>query len=121
MKADKTASAIPVIFLTSDVRRMTEAECLQLGAVDYVHKPISRQALEQRVENHLMAAESLRRVRQMYENASHEAVTSLEKIRHDELTGLWNRQHIYEAFSISCPARTPSARWRSSTWTISNP
>ena len=100
LKSDKTLSRIPVIFLTSDVSEETEAKCLQLGAVDYVHKPISRQALEQRVENHLMAAESYERVRQMYENASHEAKTSLEKIRHDELTGLWNRQHIYEEFSV---------------------
>jgi diguanylate cyclase (GGDEF)-like protein len=100
IKADKSLASIPVIFLTSDVSEETEARCLQLGAVDYVHKPISRQALEQRVENHIMAAESYERVRQMYESASHEARTSREKIRHDELTGLWNRQHVYEEFSI---------------------
>jgi diguanylate cyclase (GGDEF)-like protein len=101
MKADDTTSAIPVIFLTGEDSVDVEAECLHLGAADYVHKPISRQVLEQRVSNHLMAAESFRRVRQMYENANHEAVTSRQIIQHDELTGLWNRQHIYEAYSES--------------------
>ena len=99
IKADRTTAGIPVIFLTSDESADTEAKCLHLGAADYVHKPINRRTLEQRVENHLMAAESYERVRQMYENASQEVQSSREKIRHDELTGLWTRQHIFEEFS----------------------
>ena len=99
MKADESAAGIPVIFLTGEESVEVEAQCLQLGAVDYIHKPISRQVLEQRVGNHIMAAESFRRIRQMYETANKEAANSRQIIRHDELTGLWNRQHIYEAYA----------------------
>lgn len=99
MKADPLTASIPVIFLTGEESVAVEAECLQLGAMDYVHKPISRQVLEQRVGNHLMIADSLRRIRQMYENTGLELENTREIIQHDELTGLWSRQHIYEAYA----------------------
>lgn len=120
MKADPLTASIPVIFLTGEESVAVEAECLQLGAMDYVHKPISRQVLEQRVGNHLMIADSLRRIRQMYENTGLELENTREIIQHDELTGLWSRQHIYEAYAEAVRVRTRAAPWLSSTWTTSN-
>ena len=99
IKADPLTADIPVIFLTGEDSAEVEEECLHLGAADYVHKPISPQVLEQRVGNRLMAAESVRRVRQMYGSADPQAEDPGERIQHDELTGLWNRQHIYKAYS----------------------
>ena len=99
MKAEPHTASIPVMFLTGEESVTVEAECLHMGAMDYIRKPISREVLEQRVGNHLMIADSLRRIRQMYENTGLELENTREIIQHDELTGLWSRQHIYEAYA----------------------
>ncbi|WP_219598256.1 response regulator [Aeromonas salmonicida] len=44
---------IPVIFLTAKVEESAEAHGLALGAVDYIHKPISPAIVLARVRNHL--------------------------------------------------------------------
>lgn len=46
-------SDIPVIFLTSDTQDKTEAECLNLGAYDFIGKPIVKEVLLSRVEKTL--------------------------------------------------------------------
>ncbi len=47
------ARHIPVIFLTAKVEESAEAHGLALGAVDYIHKPISPAIVLARVRNHL--------------------------------------------------------------------
>ncbi len=37
--------AIPVLILTSDIQKTTRAECLTLGAVDVLNKPVKKEAL----------------------------------------------------------------------------
>ncbi|WP_333563108.1 MULTISPECIES: response regulator [unclassified Aeromonas] len=44
---------IPVIFLTAKVEESAEAHGLALGAVDYIHKPITPAIVLARVRNHL--------------------------------------------------------------------
>ena len=50
---DKTAN-IPVIFLTAKIDPKSEIEGLDLGAVDYITKPFSRELLIKRIDLHIL-------------------------------------------------------------------
>jgi len=53
LKADERTREIPVIFLTAKVEVEDEKRGLELGAVDYITKPISPPIVLARVRNHL--------------------------------------------------------------------
>jgi len=53
LKADSRTMAIPVIFLTGRAEAEDEEKGLELGAVDYITKPISPTIILARVKNHL--------------------------------------------------------------------
>jgi putative two-component system response regulator len=53
LKADESTREIPVIFLTAKVEVEDEKRGLELGAVDYITKPISPPIVLARVRNHL--------------------------------------------------------------------
>ncbi len=53
LKADDTTRDIPVIFLTAMTQAEDEQKGLELGAVDYITKPISPSILMARVNTHL--------------------------------------------------------------------
>lgn len=53
LKGDKKLKNIPVIFLTVKDEMDEEAKGLELGAVDYIKKPINRAILKARVETHI--------------------------------------------------------------------
>jgi putative two-component system response regulator len=53
LKADEKTREIPVIFLTAKVEVADETHGLDLGAVDYITKPISPPIVLARVRNHL--------------------------------------------------------------------
>ena len=53
LKADKATASIPVIFLTAKIQVEDEELGLALGAVDFIHKPISPPIVLARVKNHL--------------------------------------------------------------------
>ncbi len=53
LKADERTRDIPVIFLTAKVEVADETHGLELGAVDYITKPISPPIVLARVRNHL--------------------------------------------------------------------
>lgn len=54
LKADHITSDIPVIFLTAKVEIEDEEKGFEVGAVDYITKPISPPILKARVRTHLM-------------------------------------------------------------------
>ena len=54
LKASDKTSNIPVIFLTSKIDPASEVKGLDLGAVDYITKPFSRELLQKRVNLHLL-------------------------------------------------------------------
>lgn len=64
LKADPTTRKIPVIFVTALADAENEARGFELGAVDYVTKPISAPVVRARVKNHL----SLVRVDELVES-----------------------------------------------------
>lgn len=53
LKADAHTSAIPVIFITALTDSAEEAKGLDIGAVDYIGKPVSAPVVRARVRTHL--------------------------------------------------------------------
>lgn len=53
LKADPRTAAIPVIFLTGLSDHLDEQRGLDLGAVDYIHKPFAPSLVKARLRNHL--------------------------------------------------------------------
>jgi class 3 adenylate cyclase/ActR/RegA family two-component response regulator len=79
LKENKATNDIPVIFLTAKTEVEDEQKGLELGAVDYVTKPISPPIVLARVKNHLMlqsAKEYLKEKNQFLENAFSRYVSS---------------------------------------------
>jgi diguanylate cyclase (GGDEF)-like protein len=83
LKADAVTREIPVIFVTAMDEEREEAKGLELGAIDYITKPLSSPILRARVRNHI----DLKRQRDQLRRLS--AV--------DGLTGLANRRAFGEA------------------------
>lgn len=78
LQADPATRGIPVVFVTAQRDEISEAHGLNLGALDYIAKPLQPSVLRARVSNQL----ALRRQRQKLERLS----------RHDDLTGIANRR-----------------------------
>ena len=80
LKASPATCDIPVIFLTGRVDARDEHLGLELGAVDYIHKPFQREVVLARVRNQIQAKRNA------------QALTRLSLI--DSLTGLPNRRWL---------------------------
>lgn len=65
LKAEPTTAKIPVIFVTALNDHTDEAQGLEVGAVDYITKPVSSAVVKARVATHLslVQADELRRTR----------------------------------------------------------
>jgi putative two-component system response regulator len=71
LKAEKKTQDIPVIFLTARTDPGSELEGLNLGAIDYIAKPFSPPLLVKRLENHLLARQHQRALKDYNENLQH--------------------------------------------------
>ena len=58
LKSDPGTCDIPIIFLTSKTDAEDEARGLELGAIDYIHKPFSPLVVQARVRTHLALREA---------------------------------------------------------------
>ncbi len=56
LKTDAATREIPVLFVTVMVSEEEERQGLELGAVDYIHKPFATSLVQARVNNHLQLA-----------------------------------------------------------------
>jgi signal transduction histidine kinase len=74
LKADPSTGAIPVIFLTAMTDAVDETKCFEVGAVDYIHKPISAPIVLARVKTQIALSEALR---EMIEQEKHAALGRL--------------------------------------------
>ncbi len=82
LKKETGTRNIPVIFITANDREESEIKGFELGAVDFITKPISAPVVRARVKTHL----ELKKIRD-----------SLEKLTtRDALTGIFNRRHFNE-------------------------
>lgn len=80
LKAKKETKHIPIIFVTSTIDVEIENACWEVGASDFVTKPVTASTLLHRIKNHLQG--KLR-------NELLERLTF-----HDQLTGLYNRLYL---------------------------
>ena len=74
LKQDSVGSTIPVIFLTAKVMKADEKIGLELGAVDYLRKPIDPEIVKTRVKSHLEQKDQVLRIseiryRRLFETA----------------------------------------------------
>ena len=53
LKADEDTKKIPIIFVTSKNKDEDETNGLEMGAVDYIHKPFNPAVVKARVKAHL--------------------------------------------------------------------
>lgn len=81
LKSDPHMS-IPIIFVTARDAVDDEERGLNLGAVDYITKPVSPAIVEARVNTHMMIKNQRDQLEQM--------------ALHDQLTGLYNRYYLLE-------------------------
>lgn len=82
LKANTATKSIPVIFVTAMDAETDEEKGLNLGAIDYITKPVSPPIVKARIRNHL----ELKRYRDILQRMS----------LIDGLTGIPNRRHFNE-------------------------
>ncbi|RTR37881.1 two-component system response regulator [Shewanella canadensis] len=84
LKADEATRGIPVIFLTAKAEVEDETRGLELGAVDYITKPISPPILIERVKTHLelkSARDFLKRQNEILEEKVIERTRQMEELQ----------------------------------------
>ncbi|NMO20421.1 diguanylate cyclase [Pyxidicoccus fallax] len=78
LQRDARTEAVPVIFLTGDADEATLERCLEMGAVDFIHKPASARELLARIDRALRQSEQQRRLQIL---AQTDALTGLANFR----------------------------------------
>ncbi|MBF0376815.1 MAG: response regulator [Desulfamplus sp.] len=69
LKSDSKVSDIPVVFISSKNQVEDETKGLDLGAVDYITKPISPPILKARIRNHLKLSHAMQEIKLLYSMA----------------------------------------------------
>lgn len=82
LKQNKATEDIPIIFVTSHDQEENEERGLELGAVDYITKPIRPLIVSARVKTHIT-------LKQQHDQL-------LAMATHDQLTGLYNRHFLMQ-------------------------
>ncbi len=80
LKSNSQTKHIPIIFVTGNDQEKYEEKGLNLGAVDYITKPIRPSIMKARVNTHI----TLKQQRDQL----------LSMATHDQLTGLYNRHYL---------------------------
>ena len=82
LKSEGNTSDIPVVFLTGNSDAHAQVEGLELGAVDYITKPIAPAVLRARVRNHIaLANRHIELERMVRERTGEVETTRLQLIR----------------------------------------
>jgi len=99
LKADPMNADIPVIFITGLGDQEAEARGLELGAIDYVTKPIQPGIVRARIHNHV-------ELKRMRDQLAELAVT-------DPLTGLCNRRRLEQMLNTETARLARTEDWLS--------
>jgi diguanylate cyclase (GGDEF)-like protein len=93
LKNDPKTEHIPIIFITANTDEEDEERGLELGAIDYITKPIRQSIVCARVKTHIT-------LKQQYDLLRSLAVK-------DQLTGLYNRHYLLD---VACKKISQSVR-----------
>ena len=88
LRSTRETADTPVIFITARTEEVDEEYGLQLGAVDYLRKPIRPAIARARIRNHLKMVAQRKELERLAER--------------DGLTGIANRRHFDWAFDLAC-------------------
>lgn len=102
LKANQRTSDIAVVFVTSLDDQVNEEKGLQVGAVDYIHKPISPAVVRARIDMHL----ELRRHRQFLHDLLERRAEDLDAAQrdvHDMVRAVRDRDARFRAFMDNAP------------------
>ncbi len=80
LKADEATKDIPVIFVSAMNEALDETKGFDVGAIDYITKPISPKTLEARVHTHLALTQQAAELRE-----AHDLIKQQQKRMQDEL------------------------------------
>ena len=80
LKADPATRDIPVVFITAHTDALEESQALELGAVDFISKPVNPAVVRARVKTHLTLKYQSDLLRQL--------------VFRDGLTGAFNRRYF---------------------------
>lgn len=78
LQRDVRTETVPVIFLTGDADEATLEKCLEMGAVDFIHKPASSRELLARIDRAVRQSEQQRKLQVL---AQTDALTGLANFR----------------------------------------
>ena len=96
LKSEAATADIPVIFLTSRAEAQAQLEGLELGAADYITKPINAKVLTARVRMHLALADR----RQELERLVKERTEQLELTRTELIKRLGRAMEMHESAAV---------------------
>ena len=80
LKANPDRRRIPIIFVTAMTSIADEERGLEIGAVDYITKPISPPIVRARVRTHLALYDQSRELERMVRQRTHELITTRQQI-----------------------------------------
>jgi putative two-component system response regulator len=96
LKAEANVTDIPIIFLTGNSEPKSQVEGLEMGAVDYITKPINAAVLQVRVRNQMALANR----RAELERLVKERTAALESTRLQLIRRLSRAMELHESASI---------------------
>ena len=96
LKGEPATADIPIIFLTGKTEAQAQVEGLELGAVDYVMKPINAKVLKARVRLHLALIDR----RQELERMVKERTEQLERSRTELIKRLGRALEMHESAAV---------------------
>ena len=96
LKGEARTADIPIIFLTGKTEAQAQVEGIELGAVDYITKPINSAVLKARVRMHL----ALSNQRHALEHLVQERTAQLEHTRTELIRRLARAMELHESASV---------------------
>jgi putative two-component system response regulator len=96
LKGEPATADIPIIFLTGKTEAQAQVEGLELGAVDYITKPINAKVLKARVRLHLALIDR----RQELERMVQERTEQLERSRSELIKRLGRALEMHESAAV---------------------
>jgi putative two-component system response regulator len=110
LKGEAATANIPIIFLTGRMEAQDQVDGLQLGAVDYVGKPINAAVLKSRVRLHVALASQHRQLFKQRDELAHrreelermvkERTEQLEKTRAELIKRLARAMEMHESAAV---------------------